>query len=78
MPIQIYKKDILDFLRDNPGEWSCAQITKHILQKRNLKGSVAYYLSGSVSSKLALMVKQGTLEYAATTTPRGGHLYKLK
>lgn len=56
---------------------SCQEITKKIIKDENLKGNVAHYLSGSVSSILAKLVKDGILKYADGKSLRSGHLYQL-
>jgi hypothetical protein len=56
---------------------SCQEITDRIIKDDKLDGSVAHYLSGSVTTILAKLVKEGKLKYAEGTGPRGGHLYQL-
>lgn len=59
------------------GTLSCIQISKAIIKKEKLTGNKALYLSGSMSSKLANLVKKGVLVYAEGKSEKGGHLYKL-
>jgi len=59
------------------GAMSCQQISKAIIKKEKLTGNKALYLSGSMSSKLANLVKKGTLCYADDKSEKGGHLYRL-
>lgn len=56
---------------------SCQQISKAIIKKEKLTGNTALYLSGSMSSKLANLVKKGTLIYADGEAEKGGHLYRI-
>lgn len=55
---------------------SCQDITKRLIAEDNLTGSVAHYLSGSISSILNKLVKQGILKYATEKGPRGGYIYE--
>lgn len=57
--------------------FSCQEITNKIIKWQKLEGSVAHYLSGSVTTILAALVKKGTLKYDDKKTPRGGHLYRV-
>lgn len=59
-------------------ERTCQELTRHFIERDMLSGSVAHYLSGSISSILHKLVKEGFLEYSTEKTPRGGHIYKLK
>lgn len=69
---------ILQIFCNNPeSTFSCQQITNKIIKKQKLTGSIAHYLSGSITTILAGLVKKGTLKYADTKTTRGGHLYQL-
>lgn len=58
---------------------SCQQITSRIIKKEKIPkdSSVARYLSGSVSSILCKMVKDGDLAYDEKLSPRGGHMYRV-
>lgn len=58
--------------------YSCQEITKVFIESEQLTGNKAHYLSGSISSILAKLVEEGTLEYAPGRTKKGGHLYQLK
>lgn len=71
------KDQILLMLEHNP-TLTCQQITKKIIEAEELSGNVAHYLSASISSILAKMVKKGVLEYSIQNGPRGGHVYQLK
>lgn len=72
---------ILDYLVQelpkNPKGIGCTELTKFIIKRNMLKGNIAYYLSGSVSSILAKLVKEGILKYSKHRSPRGGHLYLI-
>lgn len=69
--LQIFSKGYMDR--------SCAQIVTEIINDEEIwASSTAHYLSGSISSILAKMVKDGILEYAPGKSIRGGHLYQLK
>lgn len=59
---------------------SCAFITSIVAVNEKMEpgSNKRRYLSGSVSSTLAKMVKDNILEYAKTKTARGGHLYQIK
>lgn len=70
------KDQILKMLRNPRSKKTCAQITKKIVTDNNLTGSVAHYKSGSVSSILNKLVKDGALKYAEETGPKGGHVYQ--
>lgn len=59
------------------GKLSCQQISKAIIKKEGLTDNKALYLSGSISSKLANLVKKGVLRYAEDKGEKGGHLYEL-
>lgn len=67
---------ILALLEKHTNKLSCQEICKTIIKKQNLTGNVAHYLSGSVSSILNKLVKDGELKYADGTAVRGGHLYQ--
>ncbi len=74
------KQTRIDFtlsLIKKKGALSCTQITKAIIKKEKLNGNVALYLSGSMSSKLANLVKKGVLRYAEGKGEKGGHLYEI-
>lgn len=69
-------KIIATFVLNPDKTFSCSEITKMIIEKDKLTGSVAHYLSGSVSSILAKLVKGTLLKYAEEKTVRGGYLYQ--
>lgn len=56
---------------------TCAVITQRII-KEKYQNKPQPYLSGSISSTLAKMVKDDILEYTpGTVGPKGGHFYQL-
>lgn len=57
------------------GPMSCQQITKAIIKKEG--NGPQPYLSGSISSKLANLVKKGVLRYADGKAEKGGSLYEI-
>lgn len=70
------KEMIVDMLKEGT-PLSCWDITKRIIKIKYPKG--ATYLSGSISSILAKMVKDNDrIEYAPGKAIRGGHLYQIK
>lgn len=64
------------FLKDGV-KLSCTEVSKKIMKSEKIdpKSSVAHYLSGSVTTILARLVKDGKLRYADAVTTRGGHIY---
>jgi hypothetical protein len=70
------KQKILHYLQFSYIIMSCQDITDKIIKEEKLTGNVAKYLSGSISSILAKLVKDGVLKYAEGKGPRGGHLYQ--
>lgn len=76
-PISRRIKIIAIFALHPDKTYSCSNITKMLIKKDKLSGSVAHYLSGSVTTTLAKLVKDGFLEYAKEKTQRGGHLYQF-
>jgi hypothetical protein len=68
---------ILQMFPDNTVKLTCAQICHAIIEKQNLNGNIAQYLSGSVSSILRKLVLKGDLKYAEGFGIKGGHLYQL-
>lgn len=73
------KQQILEILKNPMVNMTCGEICKRIIQDENLTGNVAHYLSGSISSKLNKLVKEGVLEYNPDLKgPRGGYVYQLK
>lgn len=72
------KEYILTMFAKHPEEsFSCQQITNKIIRWQKLEGSVAHYLSGSITTILASLVKKGILKYADEKSVRGGHLYMV-
>jgi hypothetical protein len=73
---------IVEMLRDiNVGEYgmTCQQICERIIEEEQLSGNVRRYLSGSISSKLRKLVREGVLSYHPERTgARGGHVYRLR
>lgn len=73
------KQQIL-FLLDKPQtKMTCSEICEEIVRFEKIPSdsSVARYLSGSISSILAKLVKEKTLKYAKEKGPKGGHVYQL-
>lgn len=71
------KQIILKMFKTSNTRLTCSEITKVIIKKQKLTGSVAHYLSGSVTTILSKLVKDGDLRYSDKSTPRGGHIYQL-
>lgn len=70
------KAHILEILKEGDA-FTCAEITKIIIEQKYITPQP--YLSGSISSTLAKMVKDGILEYAiGIEGPKGGHIYQIK
>lgn len=73
------KQIILKYLKNPKTVLSCKEICDKIIKEEKIFGTtVAHYLSGSVSTILAKLVKEGVLKYAEGTGPMGGHLYQKK
>lgn len=71
-----YKDQVL-FLLSEFEEMTCQQITKAIIEDRQLKDNRARYLSGSISSILKKLRDKGTLIILTEKVgPRGGMIYK--
>lgn len=70
------KERILKMLSNPKTKLTCQQITNRFIKQDDLTGNVAKYLSGSISSILAKLVKTGELKYADKKTDRGGHIYQ--
>lgn len=71
------RKDmILDMFKAPGVQMSCMEICKNIIKAQKLEGSVAHYLSGSISSILNKLVKEGVLQYATEKSVRGGYMYE--
>lgn len=77
-PVSRRIKIITTFALHPDKTYSCQDITKMLINKEKLTGTVAHYLSGSVTTTLAKLVKDGFLKYAKEKTARGGHLYQFK
>lgn len=71
------RETILHLLKHPDKKMTCQQITNYIIKKEKLVGSVARYLSGSISSKLYELVNKGVLKYADEKGIKGGHIYQL-
>ena len=70
------KEGILWVLSD-ASAYTCAKICEELVHHEIAKPS--RYLSGSISSKLNKLVKEGILEYDKELKgPKGGYVYKLK
>ncbi len=67
---------IIQMLRIGKTQLTCGQICKKLIEEQELTGNVAHYLSGSVSSILAKLVKEGVVKYSDKSGPRGGHVYQ--
>jgi hypothetical protein len=80
MEKQTRRELIISILKSIKKPLSCAQITLQIAVMEDIEPHTnqMYYLSGSVSSQLARMIKAGELEYAPGKAIKGGHLYRLK
>jgi len=76
-PLSRREKILVIFATHWGTKFSCQQITKKLIRSEKLTGSVAHYLSGSVTTILAKLVKDKFLKYAKEKTPRGGHLYQI-
>jgi hypothetical protein len=71
------KELIILLLHGGEIKMTCGAIVKKIIAIEGLTGSVAHYLSGSISSILNKLVKEDVLKYAEGKGPRGGHIYQL-
>ena len=71
------KQMILTILNNPETKLTCQQLCKIIIKKQKLKDNIAHYLSGSVSSILNKMVKDGVLKYSEETGVRGGYVYQI-
>lgn len=71
------KEQILKLLKDTHTIMTCQELTKKIAKKEKLSGNRLIYLSGSISSILRKMVKDGILKYANIKDSRGDHTYQL-
>lgn len=70
------KQLILQMLKDPTTKLTCTEMTKRIIARQKLTGNNAYYLSGSISSILNKLVKEGVLQYADEKGIRGGYKYQ--
>lgn len=71
------RERIIQMFTSDAVRHTCQNITKCIIIEEELTGSKAKYLSGSISSILAKLVKDEVLMYADEQTDRGGHIYQL-
>lgn len=69
------KERILKMLKDPNTKLTCGQMCKKIIKDEKLTDK-AHYLSGSISSILNKMVKDGVLKYAEEKGPKGGYVYQ--
>lgn len=67
---------ILEMLKEGDA-LTCAEITKIVIEQKYVTPQP--YLSGSISSTLAKMIKDEILEYAPDLEgPKGGHVYQIR
>lgn len=82
LPKNVTRRELILIYLAAPGsQMTCQQICYRIIKDQNIdpQSSVANYLSGSISSILAKMVKDGILEYVPEQTgPNGGHIYRKR
>lgn len=71
------KQMILSILKNPDTKLTCQQLCKKIIKKQKLTDNIAHYLSGSISSILNKMVKDGILKYAKEVGVKGGYVYQL-
>lgn len=71
------KERILKMLKRPGTKLTCQAICKKIIKADKLEGNIALYLSGSISSILAKLVKEKVLRYSELEGPRGGHIYEF-
>lgn len=73
------RREIVLQLLSKPGtKMTCQELTKRIIKKQKLTGSVAHYLSGSISSILLKLVKDKVVKRAKEKGPLGGSVYQMK
>lgn len=77
-PLSRREKILVMFSTFPERKFSCQDICKKLIKSEKLTGSVAHYLSGSISSILRKMVIDKTLKYASGTAIKGGHLYEWR
>lgn len=78
MEKQTRREFILTLFKVHATKLTCTEVTILVKVRENISNEDAHYLSGSISSLLASMVKNGELQYAEKLGPRGGHVYELK
>jgi hypothetical protein len=73
------KERILKILKRPSTKLTCQAICKKIIKAEKIdeSSSIAFYLSGSISSILAKLVKTKVLRYSDIEGPRGGHIYEM-
>lgn len=54
---------------------TCGEITRYVILSEGLKGNVAHYVNGSVSSILKKLVDEKVLAYGERKGPHGGATY---
>lgn len=72
------RKQMIIHIVSSNGELSCAEICVRLIAYGYVSEGSKQYLSGSVSSILAKLVKENILEYSFKKSIRGGHIYKMK
>lgn len=75
---KLSRRELIIKMFEKDKRLTCQQITKAIIKKQKLSGSVAHYLSGSISTILNGLIKKGILTYSYKSTQRGGHIYELE
>lgn len=69
------KKIIIDLITE-VGPLSCAHVCDYLINSGFVTNTAKKYLSGSVSSILAKLVKEKVLKYSDTKAIKGGHIYE--
>lgn len=56
---------------------SCKEVTDAVIERERITDEhTLRYISGSISTVLNKLVKEGKLKYAEEKTSRGGHIYQ--
>lgn len=69
---------LISVLKRNKSGKTCQQLTNIVRIQEGLSKEEAYYLSGSVSTKLRALVVAGILKYSDKKGIKGGHIYQYK
>lgn len=72
------KQKIIKLLEEAKDPITCQEITNKIIKEEQLKDNKALYLSGSISSILLKLYKEGIVVRHEATGPLGGWGYTLK